>query len=315
MPAFPEKTSASDMHWPRVMKTRHGLLALVTMALASCVGAAGSESIGSRAAPGDEPGRAEPCDADVCADGSTLRVCGADGTFFEDIDCSVNRGSCQRRGQRDMCVADGWDCQTRCVDEHTLQICWSDLSVTTSDCEDAVCVPDGAYDPLTGDTTAVCVGEPPANVDCACDTFNTDPALPMCCDEGCDCDVDCDTGLPVCGAEGDGDGEAAGGEDCACDSWFSDPTAMCCDEGCACDLDCDLDAPACGSDDGWDSGDDGDGFHEPDGWTCLPSFYDAGDGCDCDCGVLDPDCADPNQDLFGCAEGEICDAQGFCAQL
>lgn len=292
------------------MKTRRCLLGLLVIALASCVGAAGSESIGSRAEPGDVAGLDDPCDADVCVDGQTLRVC-AQGTFFRDIDCSVNQGSCQRRGQREECVADGWDCQTRCLDENTIEICWSDLSVTSHACEDSVCVPDGAYDPLTGDTSAVCVGAVPG-ADCACDTFNTDPAAPWCCDEGCACDIDCDADRPVCGAEGDG--EAPAGDDCACDTWFSDPTALCCDEGCACDLDCDLGFPACGADDGWDSGDDDDGFNEPAGWTCLPSFYAAADGCDCGCGAVDPDCADPNQDIFGCAEGEVCDAQGFCGQ-
>jgi len=38
-------------------------------------------------------------------------------------------------------------------------------------------------------------------------------------------------------------------------------------------------------------------------WTCPAQFYNASDGCDCDCGAPDPDCALPNQPLYGCYSG------------
>ena len=52
-----------------------------------------------------------------------------------------------------------------------------------------------------------------------------------------------------------------------------------------------------------------------DGWTCNPSFYDeTGAGaeavyCDCECGAPDPDCAKPDNEVFGCLEGQTCGAQ------
>jgi hypothetical protein len=47
-------------------------------------------------------------------------------------------------------------------------------------------------------------------------------------------------------------------------------------------------------------------------WACNPDYYAAGDGCDCACGIPDPDCAHPEQELFGCAEGERCGSDGRC---
>lgn len=50
-----------------------------------------------------------------------------------------------------------------------------------------------------------------------------------------------------------------------------------------------------------------------DSWSCDPTYYGVGDGCDCDCGCWDPDCDDPNADVWGCDEGEQCLApNGTC---
>ncbi|MEZ4338272.1 MAG: serine protease [Sandaracinaceae bacterium] len=56
----------------------------------------------------------------------------------------------------------------------------------------------------------------------------------------------------------------------------------------------------------------GTGGAPPAGWTCDASFYGAGDGCDCECGALDPDCADPSQEVVGCEAGQTC-ATGTCS--
>lgn len=47
-------------------------------------------------------------------------------------------------------------------------------------------------------------------------------------------------------------------------------------------------------------------------WTCQPEFYDAADGCDCDCGVVDPDCSLPDQQVYGCDPGQTCSGEGLC---
>lgn len=48
------------------------------------------------------------------------------------------------------------------------------------------------------------------------------------------------------------------------------------------------------------------------GWTCDPAYFAARDGCDCDCGVYDPDCDDPGQEVFNCRPGELCSGAGVC---
>ncbi|MEC9466871.1 MAG: serine protease, partial [Myxococcota bacterium] len=50
----------------------------------------------------------------------------------------------------------------------------------------------------------------------------------------------------------------------------------------------------------------------PSGWTCQADYYDANDGCDCGCGEVDPDCVRPNQQLYGCADGQSCSVEGLC---
>jgi hypothetical protein len=48
-------------------------------------------------------------------------------------------------------------------------------------------------------------------------------------------------------------------------------------------------------------------------WTCNASFYAASDDCDCGCGAPDPDCLDLSLRIYGCASGQVCDAQGQCS--
>jgi len=50
----------------------------------------------------------------------------------------------------------------------------------------------------------------------------------------------------------------------------------------------------------------------PSGWTCNPDWYAAGDDCDCGCGVVDPDCQNPNLGVYGCQDGQTCSDDGVC---
>jgi hypothetical protein len=50
----------------------------------------------------------------------------------------------------------------------------------------------------------------------------------------------------------------------------------------------------------------------PGAWTCEPDFYNAHDGCDCNCGLVDPDCSEPDASVFGCSSGEVCGPDGTC---
>ena len=82
---------------------------------------------------------------------------------------------------------------------------------------------------------------------CDCDSYFTDPAMPLCCDVDCACDTDCDAGYDACDAPSDGGDDGWSDDDgCACDSYFTDPAMpLCCDVDCACDTDCDADLPLC----------------------------------------------------------------------
>jgi alpha-tubulin suppressor-like RCC1 family protein len=50
----------------------------------------------------------------------------------------------------------------------------------------------------------------------------------------------------------------------------------------------------------------------PEGWTCDFARYGAKDGCDCGCGAWDPDCSILDQEVHGCASGEVCLGGGSC---
>ncbi len=50
----------------------------------------------------------------------------------------------------------------------------------------------------------------------------------------------------------------------------------------------------------------------PEAWDCKNKYYAASDGCDCDCGAWDPDCDDPDQEIWGCEDDEVCVPPGLC---
>ncbi len=50
----------------------------------------------------------------------------------------------------------------------------------------------------------------------------------------------------------------------------------------------------------------------PGTWSCDASYWSASDGCDCECGAPDPDCDDPDQTVYNCAEDQACNADGHC---
>jgi hypothetical protein len=49
----------------------------------------------------------------------------------------------------------------------------------------------------------------------------------------------------------------------------------------------------------------------PEEWICDPDDYAEGTACNCMCGAVDPDCANDELEVLGCAEGEACVA-GTC---
>lgn len=52
-------------------------------------------------------------------------------------------------------------------------------------------------------------------------------------------------------------------------------------------------------------------------WTCADSDYANDNGCQCGCGIIDPDCAQPEQELLGCEDAPLadtCSLAGECAQ-
>ena len=50
----------------------------------------------------------------------------------------------------------------------------------------------------------------------------------------------------------------------------------------------------------------------PAAWTCDATYYANVDGCDCACGAWDPDCDEPNAEVFGCSGTQICIDPGIC---
>lgn len=75
-----------------------------------------------------------------------------------------------------------------------------------------------------------------------------------------------------------------------------------------------IDADGAPVDDGrcFDLGDVSGDVVQPFGWLCNPAYHDVADGCDCGCGVPDPDCALPDQELLNCFDGQSCSATGSC---
>lgn len=172
-----------------------------------------------------------------------------------------------------------------------------------------------------GYDTAACTGrELPVGWSCP-DSYYDDGVI---CDCGCGAhDADCDdSGRDVFGcADGqscNGSGVCVGGS--VPDSWICDETYYGAGDGC----DCQCGAPDPDCDDpnqgvfGCGSGELCDEFGfcveaPPEGWFCDPLYYHGGLDCDCDCGAYDPDCDDPTLDVFGCADGQTCNASGECS--
>ena len=50
----------------------------------------------------------------------------------------------------------------------------------------------------------------------------------------------------------------------------------------------------------------------PDAWACLDAAYDDGATCDCACGVVDPDCDDPGNNVANCPNADDQCISGTC---
>jgi V8-like Glu-specific endopeptidase len=50
----------------------------------------------------------------------------------------------------------------------------------------------------------------------------------------------------------------------------------------------------------------------PSTWVCPRTNYGTRDGCHCACGAVDPDCADPTQEVRNCRRGQSCSPDGLC---
>ncbi len=68
----------------------------------------------------------------------------------------------------------------------------------------------------------------------------------------------------------------------------------------------------CAGDESFDSCPDDCRDGVPAEWTYSQNFYNVGDDCDGDCGAYDPDCDDPDLEIFGCLEGQTCGPSGEC---
>jgi hypothetical protein len=176
--------------------------------------------------------------------------------------------------------------------------------VTGEDCDNAT---DDDGDQLVDCSDDECYGQPgcpPVGWLCPPQYYDEDPPNEFC---DCDCgvgllDPDCsDPQNPIFGCSPAETCEPtmgvcvpATGEDC--DNGVTDDADLlvdCNDPECAGDAACML----------------------PAGWTCDPDWFNEpypGENCDCECGAADPDCQVPGAPLFGCAPGELCDAQGQC---
>jgi len=101
--------------------------------------------------------------------------------------------------------------------------------------------------------------------------------------------------------------------DWTCDVAFYDMREGC-DCGCGSrDPDCDVaDQPLFNCAEGEFCNAQGACAEVPSAWLCEPSYYATRDGCDCECGIRDPDCAVADQEIYGCATGEVCSAAGHC---
>lgn len=217
----------------------------------------------------------------TCVPACGTRVCGDDG-------CGGTCGTCPNN---QLCTPDG-----TCVAPPTCN----------PNCTDKLCGDDGC-----GGTCGGC----------------GDPKAPICFESKCvaGCVPDCigkECGEDGCG----GTCGACQGEDqcskighCVPKAWTCAPEQFEGADGCHCgcgakDLDCDLLGQAklgCGP------GEVCDGSGKctakvPKGWKCPDFFYDDGLLCHCNCGLLDPDCNNPNNLIADCSAGGCDKAAGVC---
>ena len=141
--------------------------------------------------------------------------------------------------------------------------------------------------------------------DCACGAYDPDcddarlDVLNCASGSACNPDGTCVEAIPAawrCSA-----GQYADGDRCNCDCGAPDPDCKnpnLDETGCAPGGTCQVDGTCTVS--------------MPEGWDCRRRFYGTGDGCDCDCGAYDPDCDDPNQDVYNCIAGSACLPDGSC---
>lgn len=168
----------------------------------------------------------------------------------------------------------------------------------TADCGGLFAVPEGwscdaSWYAASDDCDCNCGAWDPDCDNHALDVLNCGPG------SACNEDGTCTVPIPeawVCGAQAYGEGNR-----CNCDCGAPDPdceNARLDVRGCAPGGTCQADGTCTVS--------------LPDGWQCRSRFYGTGDGCDCNCGARDPDCDDPDQEVFGCVPGSACNADGSC---
>lgn len=176
-------------------------------------------------------------------------------------------------------------------------------------------VPGGAC--ITINSQAIAIDPPVAGWECSPDYYEDG--------EYCDCvcgavDPDCtNAALPIDGCY---EGQTCSTDGTQCEGvptdWTCGATTFGTGDGCNClcgegilDPDCEAaPTPAAGCDAGETCGSTGACL--PTGWTCPDVFYEDGADCDCECGAVDPDCSIANAPIYGCEDGEVCNASGMC---
>jgi len=142
--------------------------------------------------------------------------------------------------------------------------------------------------------------------------------------DGCHCgcgipDPDCNNpGAQVLNC-GPGESCSSAGE-CVPNGWFCNPADYDSGDGCHCgcglwDPDCNNDPqPAinCSFDEQCSFDGECVGDVTP-GWFCDLELYGTNDGCDCECGAWDPDCDNPDEQVFNCSGSQICVQPGVCS--
>ena len=319
-----------------------GLCGTTASGAASCAGRCGEYDGFQSCQCDDQCFGNDDCCADVCGQCGELFPweCGdctpdCAGKACGDDSCGGSCGVCgwDESCQGGQCVADpvetsscadacgGYEtgascqCDTNCFSygDCCADICDHCAAEFAYDC--GVCAPDCAGKACGDDGCGGSCGTCPAGEGCDAGQCVADVTDAWTCnddyydnDDGCDCDCgaydpDCDD--PDQTLYGCNYGEACDAQG-QCESTCSPDCAgkACGDDGCG---------GSCGVCAESESCEDGQCKSGPaEGWGCSAAYYDSDDGCDCDCGAYDPDCDDPAQTLYGCEDGEACNAEGLC---